>query len=971
MYRPSAKRRKKFVVPRKFKPPGDAPCSAIPAASSFAVPRHRSSASHTSENAGSTGAQVSSSALKPLSSNTAQGGSAAVGRKKSSASLSLGLPGRKVNFKKPGRFVPPSRSHGGSTARGGVNSFKPPSNAAKLVGTADPSAGSGESYWKCMFTKRSAKKRKVYEDGIIVLDSLRKRCTLQSMEGKEKGWCRTKFSQSSFTEGFEFDIRNWEVEIYNRVPDEEYLSGRVFINANVISTSSTHSSSLISTSSKARARAFVAPSSVNPASKLSLKRSGTTEKVLRPLFDPKAKGAVTLHAGVPGKSFAVVLDPWLGGRLRPHQIEGVRFMYSCVTGRRNHGQYGCILADEMGLGKTLQSIALVWTLVKQGPRGPKRPISPKAIIVTPSSLVMNWMAEFNKWLGRERMQPIAVNAQGKAAKAQVQDFLGNSTRFPVLIISYEMCVKYHDLISTGAAGRIRLLICDEGHRLKNASGNKTIRALSSLPTDKIVLLTGTPVQNRLQEFYAMSNLCNPGILGDLPTFKRIYQGPIDAGRNKNANMKVKKLGEERSEALAQITKSFVLRRTADINQKYLPPRQEIIIFCRLTDLQKNIYRHIVDFPDVARFRTGRRAASNSNTVSPLPVINCITKLCNHPDLVRGGERSYLDGIEDYFRTPKDSTSDPNLSGKMTVLMSLLRRSRIQADGDRFVIVSNYTKTLDIISSVCTSCGMSSLRLDGATKNSERQALVDRFNKKNSSVFIFFLSAKAGGCGLNLIGANRLVLFDPAWNPATDRQAMARVWRDGQKKEVFIYRMLSTATVEERVYQRQILKEEVAATVVDRAGNKDSSNHAKHATQSDRHFSPEELKKLFAPPGETDCDTFDLISQMEVALDSESDESDNELEAMVKNASSKRAVLFPKYTGPSDITDPVLRSIVAEKVEGGRVSFVRCVQTKLEASPRAECSNTALSSSNNSSKGISKADLLHELCSDSSSDDENT
>ena len=202
--------------------------------------------------------------------------------------------------------------------------------------------------------------------------------------------------------------------------------------------------------------------------------------------------------------------------------------------------------------------------------------------------------------------------------------------------------------------------------------------------------------------------------------------------------------------------------------------------------------------------------------------------------------------------------NPALSGKMTVLVAMLEQTKSQTN-DRFVLVSNFTKTLDLMHLVCQDHGWKTVRLDGSTKNTDRQPIVERFNDGTSGAFIFLLSSKAGGCGLNLIGANRLVLFDPAWNPATDRQAMARVWRDGQTKSVFIYRMLSTATLEERVYQRQILKEEVATAVVDRddSGSKGGGKGGKggvkgggsnSSSDDSRNFSPDELKKLFAETG---------------------------------------------------------------------------------------------------------------------------
>ena len=687
------------------------------------------------------------------------------------------------------KFVPPSTT-GGPTRALKKSRFAAPKQS--YVASSASNSTEERSYWMCTYSKRSRKKRKDYIDGVVVLIA-GKHCLLQTLEGKQVARVKTTFTK--FNNDFEFDIGYNEVTISNKIDNDEYESGRVFINAAASSVAASANTYLNLSKSVLAKTSFKQPGGVSFAK--------VEKKLLKSRHNPDAPGAVVLSAGVEGRSVSVVLDPFFlreGRSLRPHQIEGVKFLYNSVMGVSSQGKHcGCILADEMGLGKTLQSIALVWTLLKQGCDG--KPTARQAVIVTPSSLVMNWAAEFRKWLGNERCRPIAVNKSGKAAKEQVQEFVtGQGNVAPVLIISYEMCVKYVKEINQ--VKTVGLMICDEGHRLKNSTGNKTIRALKSFRTNRIVLLTGTPVQNRLEEFYAMADFCNPMILGDLKTFKAVYQGPIDQGRDKNAKKQTKELGEKRSAQLSRTTSGFVLRRTAEINQKYLPPRHEIVIFCRLTNIQLQMYRQIVNSPDVSRFRLGQKMRKGSDA-NPLPVISSLKKLCNHPELLRSSKHDYLQGAHDVLErfspsvafTEGDSNSqkkavvfDHLLSSKMTILLSMLEYSSSMCD-DKFVVVSNYTSTLDLIEMVCSDRGWGSVRLDGSTKNSLRQNIVDQFNSKHSKTFIFLLSSKAGGCGLNLIGANRLVLFDPAWNPATDRQAMARVWRDGQTKSVFIYRMV--------------------------------------------------------------------------------------------------------------------------------------------------------------------------------------
>ncbi|KAK6159346.1 hypothetical protein DH2020_006660 [Rehmannia glutinosa] len=302
---------------------------------------------------------------------------------------------------------------------------------------------------------------------------------------------------------------------------------------------------------------------------------------------------------------SIVVDPLLVKFLRPHQR----------------------------LGKTLQSITLLYTLLRQGFDG--KPMVKKAIIVTPTSLVSNWDAEIKKWVG-ERVKLVA---------------LCESTR--------------EDVISG-----IDSFTCSR----------------SSL-------------QNDLEEFYAMVNFTNPGVLGDASYFRRYYEMPIVCGREPTSTAEEKRLGSERSAELS-----------AKVNQV-------------------------------------KRAISDEAKQSKiLAYITVLKKLCNHP------------------------------------------------------------KTLELFAQLCRERRYPFLRLDGTTSISKRQKLVNRFNDPSKDEFAFLLSSKAGGCGLNLIGGNRLVLFDPDWNPANDKQAAARVWRDGQKKRVYIYRFLTTGTIEEKVYQRQMSKE---------------------------------------------------------------------------------------------------------------------------------------------------------------------
>lgn len=551
------------------------------------------------------------------------------------------------------------------------------------------------------------------------------------------------------------------------------------------------------------------------------------------------KKEVEEHPKIP-----VVIDPRLAKVLRPHQVEGVKFLYRCTTGLLDEKANGCIMADEMGLGKTLQCITLMWTLLKQSPEAGKATIQ-KCVIACPSSLVRNWANELIKWLGKDAVTPFAID--GKATKTELTQQLrqwsissGRAVTRPVLIVSYEtLRLNVEELKNTP----IGLLLCDEGHRLKNGE-SQTFMALNSLNVDRRVILSGTPIQNDLMEYFSLLNFANPNYLGTRNDFRKKYELPILRGRDADATEDGRKKGDERLAELLTLVNKFIIRRTNDILSKYLPVKYEHVVFCHLAPFQKDLYNYFIQSPDIKLLLRGKGS-------QPLKAIGMLKKLCNHPDLLDlatdlpGSEHLFPD---DYV--PKDSRGRDRevktwYSGKMAVLDRMLARIR-QDTNDKIVLISNYTQTLDIFDRLCRARQYGVLRLDGTMNVNKRQKLVDRFNDPAGDEFVFLLSSKAGGCGLNLIGANRLVLFDPDWNPAADQQALARVWRDGQKKDCFVYRFIATGTIEEKIFQRQSHKQSLSSCVVD------------SAEDVERHFSIDSLRELFQFKPNTTSDTHDTF-----------------------------------------------------------------------------------------------------------------
>jgi len=549
------------------------------------------------------------------------------------------------------------------------------------------------------------------------------------------------------------------------------------------------------------------------------------------------KKEVDDHPKVP-----VVIDPRLAKVLRPHQVEGVKFLYRCVTGLIDEKANGCIMADEMGLGKTLQCIALMWTLLKQSPEAGKSTIQ-KCVIACPSSLVRNWANELVKWLGKDAVTPFAVD--GKASKDELTSQLkqwsiasGRSVVRPVLIVSYETLRLNVDNLANTPIG---LLLCDEGHRLKNGE-SQTFTALNGLNVDRRVILSGTPIQNDLMEYFSLLNFANPNLLGTRAEFRKQYELPILRGRDAAGTDADQQKGNERLAELLTLVNKFIIRRTNDILSKYLPVKYEHVVFCNLAPFQLDLYNYFVQSPEIKALLRGKGS-------QPLKAIGMLKKLCNHPDLLNLSDD--LPGCEKFFPddyVPKDARGRDRdvktwYSGKMQVLDRMLARIR-QDTNDKIVLISNYTQTLDVFDKLCRSRNYGCLRLDGTMNVNKRQKLVDKFNDPDGEEFVFLLSSKAGGCGLNLIGANRLVLFDPDWNPAADQQALARVWRDGQKKDCFVYRFIATGSIEEKIFQRQSHKQSLSSCVVD------------SAEDVERHFTLDSLKELFQYKPGTTSDTHD-------------------------------------------------------------------------------------------------------------------
>ncbi|PXF48375.1 DNA repair and recombination protein RAD54B [Gracilariopsis chorda] len=699
-------------------------------------------------------------------------------------------------------------------------------------------------YFSVLYTKRSKKKHKSYLDGFIIVTNDR-HVELQNEDGKKVTSERVG-KLGGLKPGNTLEVSSWELEVQDHISEENFVSGRVFLKA---------APQTISRRIPTKRRPFkpLKPKSMNCQNQ----NTGST-----PLHDPLAPNAFILsptQAKHSDSTIPVLLDPYLARRMRAHQKDGVMFLYRCVTGMLavdDTTRQGAILADEMGLGKSLQAIALIWTLLKQGPTG--FPLVKKAIVVCPASLVNNWVNEVKKWLGPERLEPIGVESGNSSfeSKQGLAAFVNGNVK-KLLIISYEMFRSYAEHLYRSGCG---LVICDEGHRLKSSQGNKTIDALRNLPCRRRVILTGTPVQNDLDEFFAVCDFVNPGCLGTLQSFRNVFANPIIASKDSNATHSNQRIGEARAQELSRVTSTFVLRRTSDILEQYLPPKTETAIFCRLVPEQEKAYE--------SEAKSRYTDIDSTRFSVALSAINYLRKICSHPALIAKDEDRQTDSFE--YKGQCDGYFDVSHSSKLLIAMSICEAC--MSVNDRVIVVSNFTTTLDLVQDALTRRRVKYCRLDGSTNVSHRGDIVHKFNKGRLGD-VFLLSAKAGGVGLNLIGANRLILFDPDWNPATDLQAMARVWRDGQKKPVFVYRLLCTGTIEEKIFQRQLFKGELKCAV-DGDGD-DGISPSGAFGGKEGNFSAEQLKDLFQYHRHLRfCDTLQVLenSQLLTKKDDRSDDN---------------------------------------------------------------------------------------------------
>ncbi|XP_035026244.2 chromodomain-helicase-DNA-binding protein 7 [Hippoglossus stenolepis] len=492
--------------------------------------------------------------------------------------------------------------------------------------------------------------------------------------------------------------------------------------------------------------------------------------------------------------------------LREYQLEGLNWLTFNWYNLRN-----CILADEMGLGKTIQSITFLYEIFLKGIEGPY-------LVIAPLSTIPNWEREFRTWTelnavvyhgsqaSRKTIQAYEMyhrDAQGKIIKGVY--------RFNAIITTFEMiladCPELRSI-------PWRCVVIDEAHRLKNRNC-KLLEGLKMMDMEHKVLLTGTPLQNTVEELFSLLNFLEPERFPSETTFM-----------NEFGDLKT----EEQVLKLQAILKPMMLRRLKEDVEKNLAPKEETIIEVELTNIQKKYYRAILErnftFLSKGGVGGGGSGGGGANVPNLLNTMMELRKCCNHPYLINGAEEKI---IEEFRDSNGGRTDLPDMAlqamvqaaGKLVLIDKLL--PKLKAGGHRVLVFSQMVRCLDILEDYLIQKRYPYERIDGRVRGNLRQAAIDRFSRPDSDRFVFLLCTRAGGLGINLTAADTCIIFDSDWNPQNDLQAQARCHRIGQSKAVKIYRLITRNSYEREMFDKASLKLGLDKAVLQSMSGRENAN----------------------------------------------------------------------------------------------------------------------------------------------------
>ncbi|XP_040272919.1 DNA excision repair protein ERCC-6-like 2 isoform X1 [Bufo bufo] len=687
--------------------------------------------------------------------------------------------------------------------------------------------------------------------------------------------------------------------------------------------------------------------------------------------------------------------------LRDYQREGVQFLYEHYA-----RSTGCILGDDMGLGKTIQVISfLAAVLHKKGTREDIENNMPEFLlrrmrrehitsstkrvflIVSPLSVLFNWRDELETW-GYFKISVIHGNRKDFELVRLRQ---GKSE---IALTTYEtlrLCLDDLNSVEWSA------VIVDEVHKIKNPKARVT-GAMKALRCKIRIGLTGTILQNNMEELWCVVDWAVPGCLGGKKQFMEEYSHPMELGQRHNATKRELATGRKVMQKLALKMSSLFLRRNKALISSQLPKKEDRIVYCSLTEFQKAVYQTVLETPDVSLvLRGSERCSCNSGKkrrnccyrvnqygesvkMQYFSYLAILRKVANHAALLQSDsntskkQEDHIQRIcgEVFSKFPEfiqqskeaafETISDPKYSGKMKVLQQLLNHCR--KNKDKVLLFSFSTKLLDVLERYCMASGLEYRRLDGGTKAEDRVKIVKEFNSMQD-VNICLVSTMAGGLGLNFVGANVVVVFDPTWNPANDLQAIDRAYRIGQCRDVKVLRLIALGTVEEIIYLRQVYKQQLHCVAI---GSENAKRYFK-AVQGSKEHKGElfGIHNLFKLRTQGTCLTRDILEregQVEAGIKSatmylgqQSSSDDTKMEPVADggektmNVNSNEQIQKEAFDFSSDSDDDIRENKKGHKISikaenGKQLTLQQCgLSALLQKSPKKQDELSKSSTSN--------------------------
>ncbi|KAL4968197.1 putative DNA excision repair protein (Rad26L) [Aspergillus stella-maris] len=524
--------------------------------------------------------------------------------------------------------------------------------------------------------------------------------------------------------------------------------------------------------------------------------------------------------------------------LRPYQVEGVEFLHQLFV-----YQKGGILGDDMGLGKTVQVIAFLTTAygktgderddkrMRKMRRSEGNPWYPRTLIICPGTLIENWKSELSRWGWWH------ADAYHGGNKDIVLD-AAKSGRVEILITTYKTYTNNKDSVNMVDWDCV---IADECHAVKERS-SETTKAMNDINALCRIGLTGTAIQNKYEELWTLLNWTNPGRLGPVTTWKTHISEPLKIGQSHDATVQeLRKARLTAKKLVENLLPQFFLRRMKTLIADQLPKKVDRVVFCPLTETQAEAYENLLDSDIISYIKSstdkcdcgsGGKAGWCCRQYLPsgarwqtyvFPAIQMLQKLSNHlailipqsTDVMEKQEKdkdmlqiAVPDQWEKLYRT-RDSImnyADAEYCGKWKVLRRLLKWWH--SNGDKVLVFSHSVRLLKMLQMLFNHTSYNVSYLDGSMTYEDRAKVVDEFNS-DPRQFVFLISTRSGGVGLNITSANKVVIVDPNWNPSYDLQAQDRAYRIGQTRNVEVFRLISAGTIEEIVYARQIYKQQQA------------------------------------------------------------------------------------------------------------------------------------------------------------------